>query len=161
MLINAGMYGYHGNSVSISIVFSVQYDESFQVVNCWLRILYHQLRGVLFSIIYIRGNYLKWSVLWQILIHVLRNCMASNKVPCHSKPLFHMVFHILLVRLVFDQVLSKPFYKWYDLLHMKWIWASLFDDYSTESSHGMINQCSTFRNMILDFLSKLYVGNFS
>lgn len=159
MLINAGMYGHHGNSVSISIVFSVQYDESFQVVNCWLRILYHQLRGVLFSIIYIRGNYLKWSVLWQILI--LRNCMASNKVPCHSKPLFHMVFHILLVRLVFDQVLSKPFYKWYDLLHMKWIWASLFDDYSTESSHGMINQCSTFRNMILDFLSKLYVRNFS
>lgn len=159
MLINAGMYGHHGNSVSISVVFSVQYDESFQVVNCWLRILYHQLRGVLFSIIYIRGNYLKWSVLWQILI--LRNCMASNKVPCHSKPLFHMVFHILLVRLVFDQVLSKPFYKWYDLLHMKWIWASLFDDYSTESSHGMINQCSTFRNMILDFLSKLYVRNFS
>lgn len=159
MLINAGMYGHHGNSVSISIVFSVQYDESFQVVNCWLRILYHQLRGVLFSIINIRGNYLKWSVLWQILI--LRNCMASNKVPCHSKPLFHMVFHILLVRLVFDQVLSKPFYKWYDLLHMKWIWASLFDDYSTESSHGMINQCSTFRNMILDFLSKLYVRNFS
>lgn len=159
MLINAGMYGHHGNSVSISIVFSVQYDESFQVVNCWLRILYHQLRGVLFCIIYIRGNYLKWSVLWQILI--LRNCMASNKVPCHSKPLFHMVFHILLVRLVFDQVLSKPFYKWYDLLHMKWIWASLFDDYSTESSHGMINQCSTFRNMILDFLSKLYVWNFS
>lgn len=159
MLINVGMYGHHSNSVSISIVFSVQYDESFQVVNCWLRILYHQLRGVLFSIIYIRGNYLKWSVLWQILI--LRNCMASNKVPCHSKPLFHMVFHILLVRLVFDQVLSKPFYKWYDLLHMKWIWASLFDDYSTESSHGMINQCSTFRNMILDFLSKLYVRNFS
>lgn len=159
MLINAGMYGHHGNSVSISIVFSVQYDESFQVVNCWLRILYHQLRGVLFSIIYIRGNYLKWSVLWQILI--LRNCMASNKVPCHSKPLFHMLFHILLAWLVFDQVLSKPFYKWYDLLHMKWIWASLFDDYSTESSHGMINQCSTFRNMILDFLSKLYVQNFS
>lgn len=159
MLINVGMYGHHGNSVSISIVFSVQYDESFQVVNCWLRILYHQLRGVLFSIIYIRGNYLKWSVLWQILI--LRNCMASNKVPCHSKPLFLMLFHILLVWLVFDQVLSKPFYKWYDLLHMKWIWASLFDDYSTESSHGMINQCSTLRNMILDFLSKLYVGNFS
>lgn len=159
MLINVGMYGHHGNSVSISVVFSVQCDESFQVVNCWLRILYHQLRGVLFSIIYIRGNYLKWSVLWQILI--LRNCMASNKVPCHSKPLFHMVFHILLVWLVFDQVLSKPFYKWYDLLHMKWIWASLFDDYSTESSHGMINQCSTFRNMILDFLSKLYVRNFS
>lgn len=159
MLINVGMYGHHGNSVSISIVFSVQYDESFQVVNCWLPILYHQLRGVLFSIIYIRGNYLKWSVLWQILI--LRNCMASNKVPCHSKPLFHMLFHILLAWLVFDQVLSKPFYKWYDLLHMKWIWASLFDDYSTESSHGMINQCSTFRNMILDFLSKLYVQNFS
>lgn len=159
MLINVGMYGHHGNSVSISIVFSVQCDESFQVVNCWLRILYHQLRGVLFSIIYIRGNYLKWSVLWQILI--LRNCMASNKVPCHSKPLFHMVFHIVLVRLVFDQVLSKPFYKWYDLLHMKWIWASLFDDYSTESSHGMINQCSTLRSMILDFLSKLYVRNFS
>lgn len=159
MLINVGMYGHHGNSVSISIVFSVQCDESFQVVNCWLRILYHQLRGVLFSIIYIRGNYLKWSVLWQILI--LRNCMASNKVPCHSKPLFHMLFHILLAWLVFDQVLSKPFYKWYDLLHMKWIWASLFDDYSTESSHGMINQCSTFRNMILDFLSKLYVWNFS
>lgn len=159
MLINVGMYGHHGNSVSISIVFSVQYDESFQVVNCWLRILYHQLRGVLLSIYKVLQAITSNEVYFDKSL--LRNCMASNKVPCHSKPLFHMVFHIVLVRLVFDQVLSKPFYKWYDLLHMKWIWASLFDDYSTESSHGMINQCSTFRNMILDFLSKLYVQNFS
>lgn len=64
---------------------------------------------------------------------------------------YFMVFHILLVWLVFDQVLSKPFYKWYDLLHMKWIWASLFDDYSTESSHGMINQCSTSETWSLIF----------